>query len=229
MSLWERADAHRPRQEPDQPVRARPRVATFPRIGLATPRRFVVCRPDLVGAAARSRGLGQPGLGGGRADAPDDGADLVPRRRGGHGGRPGRAAGARHRPPRAAHPPGERPRLDLRRPRAGRGDPGDQGRPGDRGHRAVDQPERRAHAQPARADVPGGRRRPGPDGVGGHLPLSGPRQHARPLAAGGRRHAPARHRGPGHLRQPERAVRLPQARARRRPDGGAARRAPPRS
>ena len=28
-------------------------------------------------------------------------------------------------------------------------------RPGDRGHRAVNQPERRAHAEPARADLPG--------------------------------------------------------------------------
>ena len=42
----------------------------------------------------------------------------------------GRAAGARHRAGRAAHPPGERPRLDIRRPGAGGGHPGDEGRAG---------------------------------------------------------------------------------------------------
>ena len=64
-----------------------------------------------------------------------------------------------------------------------------------------------------------GGRRPGPDDLRGYVPLPGPRHHAGALAAGRRRHAPAGRRGPGDLRQPERAVRLPQARAHGRPDG----------
>jgi hypothetical protein len=49
---------------------------------------------------------------------------------------------------------------------------------------AVNQPERRAHAQPARADLPGRRRRPVADDLRGHVPLPGPRHDAGALAAG---------------------------------------------
>src|SRR6202000_402693 len=127
---------------------------------------------DVVGSMVPPGG--RPGAAPGGAG----GARVVSRRRGGRDGPAGRAAGARHGAGRAAHSPGERPRLDVGRPGAGGGHPGHQGRPGDRGHRAVDQPDRRASPEPPRADLPGGRRRPVADDLRGHVPLPGARHHA---------------------------------------------------
>ena len=96
-------------------------------------------------------------------------------------------------------------------------DPGHPGGPGHRGHRAEHQPELGAHAEPPGADLPQGRGRPGPDGRLRHVSLARPAARAGPLAAGGGRAAPARPVRQGQLREPQRAVRLPQAGPDRRP------------
>ena len=113
--------------------------------------------------------------------------------------------------------PGGRPRLAERRP-GPRGDhPGTPGGPGPRRHPAHHQPVVRPHPEPARADLPAERLRPGADGRRGPVPVPGPGADPGPLAARRRRAAPARRGGPRHLRQPERAVGLPAARPGRRP------------
>ncbi|MNW56045.1 hypothetical protein D3C74_337430 [compost metagenome] len=80
----------------------------------------------------------------------------------------------------------------------------------DRRRRAPDQPRERAHAQPARAQLRRGRRRPHRDDLPGRVP--GAQRRDRPAsgrAPRGRRPDPPQLRGRGPLREPQRAELLP--------------------
>ena len=120
--------------------------------------------------------------------------------------------------------PGGRPRVARRHPGAGRGDPGARG---DRilgviarntNLLGVRTPSRLELAYLQTAD------RPDPDDRARALPVPRPALGPRRLPARGRRVRPDRRGRPGHLRQPQRAVGLPPARALRGPDRAGPRR-----
>jgi hypothetical protein len=109
------------------------------------------------------------------------------------------------------------PGVDPRDPGPARVDPRGPRGHGHRGDRAEHQPEFRADPEPPGIDLPQRRGRPGADGGGGHLPLPGPGACPGQVATGRRRPAAARPVRAGGVCEPQRLVRLPQARPDRRP------------
>ena len=144
----------------------------------------------------------------------------------GAGRRPLLDAAAARGPDRARGRPG----VARRRAGARRGDPGTPRRPVDRGRRPQHQPPGRAYAEPAGAVLPADRHRALPDdraAAPSRSPASAPTTPTpRAWATGS---SASTRDGAGDLRQPQRAVGLPQARADRRPRRAVAGRADPRA
>ncbi len=224
MTRLPRVHPARPRRGAHQPRPDRGRASAPPRRRLAVDRRPLVRRPPALGR----RGSGPPQ----RIGRPAVEAELHlrgagPTHDGAHGvpGRPGRSHPVRSRgcPSRHRHDPGAdlargRSGLVRRHTRPARGDSGAATR-WCRGHRrggSGHQPLHGAHAEPTGDELPDQRRRSGADGGGRHLS-----RPARAKVAGRALERAPRRRWPdpagrgrqGVVREPERPVRLPPARA----------------
>ena len=208
-TLTQRAVPDRTGAQPHRPRRRGRRLAAAVAGGLADHR-----GPFVRGSGAVAARPGGSGASGRAAQMrPDDRPDGVRRRHRRHL-HPGRspAAAGRGVQPGSAGPRG-RPGVARRRAGAGRDDPGAPRRPGDRGDRPQHQPARRAHPQPAGAVLPAGGGRPDPDDRAAATSRrrgSAATTPTHPGWATGSSGSTSRAR---RLREPERAVGLPAARA----------------